>query len=111
MRVLIIEDDVILALDLKRMLGRLGHEVAALATTLDEGLMRIEKGGFDIAVIDLNLRGQSGTELPRLLFKKGLPAIITTGYDAKNLPEDLGVCPCLGKPYNIKDLEAVLNAI
>lgn len=109
MRILIVEDEALLVLDLKHMLNRLGHDVVASVATLDEGRRQIEGGAFDLAIIDLNLKGQCASELSHLLHEKGRPFIVTTGYDANNVDGNLAASPRLGKPYDIDDLQRALR--
>src|SRR5215471_16504440 len=56
-RVLIVEDEYFLAADLQAALKSLGANVIALVGDLDEALVLLANGGFDIAVVDINLRG------------------------------------------------------
>lgn len=67
MRLFIVEDEVLLGLDLRHMLSHLGHQVVASVTRLDEAVRRIEDAAFDVAIVDLNLGGES---LCRLLCDK-----------------------------------------
>ncbi len=109
MQILIVEDEMLPALDLKQMLKDLGHEVVAAVTSLDEGRRQIETAAFDPAIVDLNLRGERAAALPRLLRDKGCRFIVATGYDTKNIEKDLADCLRLNKPYDVKDLGTALR--
>lgn len=109
MQVLIVEDEALLALDLKQMLTRLGHEVVASVNNLDDAQRHIEQDAFDLAIIDINLNGNNGAELLPRLKNQERPVIVATGYDTSNVDGDLAAYPCLHKPYDVKDLRAALK--
>ena len=111
MRVLVVEDEVLLALDLTEMLRSLGHDVVASAATLEDGLKRIDDSSFDVAIVDVNLNGSTSEPIAERLSENGVRCILATGYASANLPFALAGYPLLDKPYNIDELERTLSAI
>src|SRR5215470_8727975 len=72
-RVLIVEDEYLLADDLRVALKSLGANVIALVGDLDEALDLLAHGGFDVAVIDINLRGDLAFTIADQLQRRGIP--------------------------------------
>ena len=98
-KVLVVEDEYYLAADLSRALADAGAEVVGPVGTLAEAQARIEEGGFDYAIVDMNLRGSFAHAVADQLGSRGVPFIIATGYDPATLPESLRAAPCVEKPF------------
>ena len=97
-RVLVVEDELLLAMAIEEMLeSDLGMIVAATAGTLDDGLAFAEKGGFDVALLDVNLNEERSYPIADLLREKGVPFAFATGYETTDWGGD---APRLGKPYD-----------
>ena len=106
-RVLLVEDEAIIAMTAEDMLRAIGCEVVASAATLEEALAASARGGFDVAVLDINLNGVASLPVADLLKAAGRPFIFTTGYGAGGCGSH-GDVPLVAKPYRIVDLEAAL---
>ncbi len=78
-RVLVVEDDVLLAMDLKETLTDAGAIVVDVCQTLDEGMSRANVEDFAIAVLDFSLGSETVSPLARRLVRRGLPFILYTG--------------------------------
>jgi DNA-binding response OmpR family regulator len=107
-KVLIVEDEYMLADDLGRFLAAHGAEVIGPAKTLEAGMLLASASALDCAVLDVNLRGESVLDLARLLDVKGVPIVFTTGYDQEVLPPELRRQRFVSKPLN---LERLLSAV
>jgi len=107
-RVLVVEDEWLIATLLEDMLGELGHAVVATAPSLDEALAAVREQSFDLALVDLNLNGQSARSVADSLAERGIPFACTTGYGRTDLDERFRGRPILHKPFELKDLEAVI---
>jgi two-component sensor histidine kinase len=106
-RVLIVEDAVLLALELEAGLIECGASVVATAADIGEA-KRMLSLDFDAAVLDANLNGASVTPVAEALTSRGLPFIFATGYgDANAAPTGFGV-PVVRKPYNVRQIAAAL---
>jgi PAS domain S-box-containing protein len=81
-RVLVVEDEIIVRLDLVDMLREAGATVVAEAGSLTDGLERAEAVTIDAAVLDRNLNGESSLPLARALAKRGIPIVFVSGYRA-----------------------------
>jgi CheY-like chemotaxis protein len=99
-RVLIVEDEFYLADDLSRAVSNAGAEVVGPVGTLAEAEDKVSQGGFDCAVIDMNLRGDFAYSVAERLGRTGVPVIVATGYNRASLPDALKDVPRLEKPFS-----------
>jgi two-component sensor histidine kinase/CheY-like chemotaxis protein len=108
-RVLLAEDEAIVALDVAAMLEDLGYEIFGVYYTLDEALAAVANDSPDIALLDANLGGVSSIRLAETLHARAIPVIFATGYQrVPDLPESLASVPVLTKPLSRGPLAAVL---
>ncbi|HEX8584048.1 MAG TPA: response regulator [Allosphingosinicella sp.] len=108
-RVLLVEDEAIIAMTAEDMLEELGCTIAAMAANLDEAMACAEHGGFDLALLDINLNGQQSLPVAALLRAAGTPFVFTTGYGAAGSTAEFADAPLVTKPYQIGDLEAAIR--
>jgi DNA-binding NtrC family response regulator len=85
-RVLVVEDEWFLANDLQTALNSLGADVIALAGDVDDARVQLAGGGFDVGVIDINLRGHNAFGLADEMQRQGIPFVFATGYSAEVIP-------------------------
>ena len=108
-RILIIEDEAIVAESLGRALRVWGAEVAGMAATVEQALTLIDStADVDGALVDINLRGVRAYSVADRLMARGLPFIFTTGYSTPIIPEAYRHVAVLQKPF---DPEAVLTVL
>lgn len=99
--VLLVEDNVVLAMDMVESISRLGAENVETASTLAQGLALAEKSDFDFAILDLNLRGTVSFDIAFKLKERGIPFAFATGYGSQvELPDDLRSAPIMTKPID-----------
>ena len=103
-RVLIVEDEYFLAADLQAALKSLGANVIALVGDLDEALDLLANGGFDIAVVDINLRGRLAFSIAERLQQRGIPFVFATGYGADQIPAQFADVIRWEKPFEQQEL-------
>lgn len=109
-RVLVVEDEGLLALALQDIIEELGADVAGPAATLEKGLALAREEVLDAAVLDVNLKGRNSFPIADRLRRRAIPYIFATGYSA-DLPQDgLGV-PVVVKPYDDAQIAAALRAV
>lgn len=106
LKVLIVEDAVLLALELEAGLEEAGAIVAGNAAELDEGLSMIDLD-IDAAVLDANLNGASVAPLAEALRARGTPFVFATGYGERGAPEGFDA-PVVRKPYNVHQIVRAL---
>ena len=110
-RILLAEDEGLIALELERMLVDLGCDVVGPITSVDGVLENAERGGFDGAVLDINLRGRQIFEILPKLQRLGLRLIITSGYDMTLFPPAFRALPRISKPFDEKELRRVCERV
>lgn len=108
-RVLLVEDEAIVAMLAEDLLDAIGCVVTASVTTVADALAAIASLSFDVAVIDINLGGEDGLVVASALAERGIPCLITTGYDGQGAAREHPTAIVLTKPYLLGDLEAALE--
>jgi CheY-like chemotaxis protein len=98
-RVLIVEDELMIRMLLEGMLTDLGHSVAAEAGGIEEALTLAKEAEFDVAVLDVNLNGESITPVVEILVARRLPFVFASGYGQRGVPEPYRDNPTLQKPF------------
>jgi len=106
-RILIVEDAVLLALELEAGLAERGATVVGAAADLDEA-MRMLSLPFDVAVLDANLNGLSVTPVAQALAARRVPFIFATGYGEAGAAPAGFPAPVVRKPYNVRQITAAL---
>ena len=109
-RVLVVEDEMMIAMLVEDMLADLGCAVVGPAHALDAALdLALTEPNLDAALLDVNLGGQPVFAVADALREKGVPAIFCTGYGDAGLREiDRGAL-VLQKPFRAGDLARALN--
>lgn len=105
-RILVLEDEPLVAFALEDMLLELGCEVVGPANTLAQAAELANTQTIDAAVLDINIDGERSYGIAELLAAKGVPHIFATGYNPEDLP--FGAAGVLTKPYRASDVEAAL---
>jgi CheY-like chemotaxis protein len=103
-RVLIVEDEAMLSLNLETILRDMGCVVAGTADKVDAALEIARTTEFDVALLDVNLNGRRVDPVAEALRARGTPIVFTTGY-GRTAASGL----VLEKPYDAADLERMLN--
>ena len=94
-RVLLVEDEPLIAMMLEDFLDALDRQCAGSADSVDAALPLVEAGGFDCAILDVNLRGEASFTAADHLLAAGVPFVFMTGYDASGMPDSFeGVMDC-----------------
>ncbi|MBI1255024.1 MAG: response regulator [Hyphomonas sp.] len=110
-RILIIEDEAMIAFAIEQTLLADGFEIAGIAARLPAALTLIDGCAFDAAILDTNLAGVSAGPAAAALKSSGRPFIIASGYPPSQQPEVFRGAPCIQKPYPPKRLLELLREI
>lgn len=109
LRVLVVEDEAAVAMLVETMLEDLGCVVTASATSVEEALECIVDGGFEFALLDLNLAGQRVDPVAAALSDRDLPFAFASGYGPNGAPQGFEAVQVIAKPFRRRDLEATLR--
>jgi DNA-binding NarL/FixJ family response regulator len=109
-RVLVVEDEPLVAFDNEYAMGEAGYEVVGTVDTAEAALQLIEEGAPDIVLCDLSIAGEgTGMDVARAAQAKGIKVLFVTAscpIEAQAL-----AVGCLAKPYGPRDLTDALAAI
>ncbi|MGR4875857.1 response regulator [Pseudoxanthomonas sp. LARHCG66] len=110
-RILIVEDESLIAMLLEDILTDAGYIADATATNVEQAMSMIEAGSFDAAILDVNLGGSASFPAAEILRSRGVPILFTTGYGEQGLPAAYTSIPVLLKPFRKSDIEAALRSL
>ena len=108
-KVLLVEDEFIVAENTAEMLRELGAEVVGPAARLASGLRIARTEQFDSAVLDINIAGERSDPIAEVLRERGIPYVLATGYG--NMAAQGPDVPVLDKPYTKLGLQEALTRI
>ncbi|MGA0617720.1 HWE histidine kinase domain-containing protein [Paracoccus sp. KR1-242] len=109
-RVLIVEDQALIAMSLEADLVGHGMQVTGIASNVSTGIRLIQQDPPDLAVLDLNLGHDSSLPIAEELLALGIPFVFATGYGARvDLPNHMRDAPIVEKPYQLADIVAKLH--
>jgi len=110
-RILIVEDEPLLSMDMEASLTEAGCEVCGPAGTVDKAKRLIAGTECDAALLDANLAGHSVDELAAALTQRNIPFAFVTGYGREALPQGFREAIMLGKPFSKDQLRSVVQAL
>lgn len=109
-RILIVEDEPLIAMMLEDFVDTLGHRIAATVDSVEQALSAVAEGAFDIAVLDVNLRdGAASWPVADALVDAGKPFLLASGGQIDAPPDRHAGRPYLSKPYTLDAVENALN--
>ena len=109
-RILIVEDEPLIAMMVEEWLVELGHEPVGPVTTVELALQAVEHAEFDGAILDVNLHGERCERVADALLSRGKPFALSTG-ECAGTRGNYGACITLSKPYDYDDLGRVVGAL
>ena len=108
-RVLVVEDEPLIAMLLEDMLSDLSVEAAQMADSVPAALEAVAGlEGVDGAILDMNLRGRSVEPVADALADRGIPFVFASGYGADGVVDRHSGAPVLAKPFRKEALEQAL---
>jgi DNA-binding response OmpR family regulator len=99
--ILVVEDEPLIAMMLEDFLETLGHSVHASCDSVKDAVDQADKGGFDVAILDVNLNGESVWPVAHKLREKKIPFVIATGGHVEPPPSEFKDVPLIEKPYTV----------
>ncbi|MEG3122589.1 response regulator [Sphingomonas sp. GB1N7] len=111
-RILIVEDEPLIAMMLEDFLEVLGKELAGQADNVGDALALVAGGGIDAAILDVNLRGgEKSFPIADALAAQGVPFVFATGGSQDGLGEEHRDRPTLAKPFTMDGVAKALEAL
>ena len=110
LRVLVVEDEILIAMLLSDMLAELGYDTVGPVADVDRALAAVDQGGFDLAILDVNLNGRQSSAVAEKLKAHQVPLVFATGYSLQAPPGFENV-PTLQKPFQLHDLRRALDVV
>ena len=110
-KVMLVEDDFLVAMMMKEMLTELGLVVLGPFGTAAEAITAAQEGEFDVAVLDINLRGEPVYPVAELLIDRGVPLIFVSGYGPEGVDKRFANVPILQKPVELRTLKNVFTTV
>lgn len=107
--ILVVEDEPLIAMMLEDFLETLGHSVHASCDNVPDALHACNDGGFDLAILDVNLKGELVWPVAEALRDRGVPFVIASGGHVEPPPASFAEAPLLEKPYTIDRIGPVLE--
>jgi CheY-like chemotaxis protein len=109
LKVLIVEDEGLVALMIEDMLLDLGCEIVASIARLGDACALAAEAELGLAILDVNLAGQASFPVARILRDRNVPFIFGTGYGTAGLPQEFADRPLVGKPFSSRALEEAIR--
>ena len=111
LRVLVVEDEPLVAMLAEEMLADLGHRAASVVHRLNDALATLDADRFDLAFLDVNLSGSLSFPVADKATEKGIPVLFVTGFSGDHMDRLAHEC-VLQKPYTTEDLRrAIASAL
>lgn len=107
--ILVVEDEPLIAMMLEDFLEALGHRIHASCDNLSDALAKSQSGGFDLAILDVNVKGELIWPVASVLKARGVPFVIASGGHVEPPPAEFADAPLLEKPYTIDRIAPVLE--
>ena len=110
-RALIVEDQMLIALDLEQILEDAGLKVIATVTSPTEAFASLDKDLPDVAILDVNLGDGNSEPIGHALRQRGVPFIFATGYGDAGIGDDFADIPVVRKPYSRESILTELRRL
>jgi CheY-like chemotaxis protein len=107
-RVLVVEDEMVVAMLVEDMIAELGYELAGVVSRVDDAMKWADSDGFDLAVLDVHVNGRLIFPFADALARRHIPFMFATGYGERGIPREHLNCPVIQKPFRAEDLRRAL---
>ncbi|PWT88069.1 MAG: hypothetical protein C5B56_09420 [Proteobacteria bacterium] len=108
-RILIVEDETMIAMMVEDFLEELGWEVVGLAGSVEGALAHARDGEIDAALLDVNLNGRDTFAVADILSQRHIPFVFATGYGTDGIADRFRGVPTLTKPFQRDELDRALH--
>ena len=111
LRILVVEDEPLIGMEIECTVEQLGHEVIGPVAELTDALVLAADCTIDCAMLDINIRGGKSYPVVELLLKRDVPVLLLSGYGVQTLPESLQEQTRLSKPFTSDQLEEAIDKL
>lgn len=108
-RILIVEDEFLVAMLLEDLLLEMGYSAVTCIARLDKALQFVGKAPINIAILDVNLDGDRSYPVAEILRRRGIPFIFATGYGVDGVIGEFRNERVLQKPYDPEELKQAID--
>jgi DNA-binding response OmpR family regulator len=110
-RVLVVEDEAMIAMLVEDMVIDFGSEVVGPAARFEEALSLAQNEELDAAILDINVGGAVIFPVAQVLEARGIPLIFASGYGSGTVPTRFSSAPVLAKPFSYQTLADALRSV
>jgi len=110
-RILIVEDEYMIAMLLEDLLTELDCTVAGVAARPADALQLVRTTELDAAVLDVNLDGDDSFGIAAALDERRIPFVFATGYGDSRLKPEFAGYPVVRKPFRLQELSEALHLL
>lgn len=110
-RILIVEDEGLIAFGIEQDLEDAGFEIVGTCGTVSDALQKIDEGNIDAVTLDGNLFGKSSAPIAERLVSLEIPFVVLTGYSSGQIGEWINNAPRINKPHDAKQLVEELKKL
>lgn len=111
LKVLVVEDEMMIAMMIEDILAELGHEVAGVAMRLPQALELAKDVTADVAILDINLDGRKSFPAAQLLRDRGIKIIFASGYGSPGLEAPFTNEVIIKKPFETSDIRSAIQRV
>jgi DNA-binding response OmpR family regulator len=109
LKLMILEDEILVAMYLEEILSDLGHKVISSVNRVKDAMIIARDGDFDFAVLDVNIAGTPSFPIADILRQRGIPFVFATGYGQESVTREYGDHRTLCKPYAPEALKLAIS--
>jgi len=110
-RILVVEDEMLIAVNIEDALMELGCEIVGPVASLDDALVLAGREILDAAILDVTIRNGTVFPVAEKLLARDIPFVLASGYGDQALPESMRDKPRLTKPYTMTELEKQIRLL
>jgi CheY-like chemotaxis protein len=106
-RILLVEDEILVAMMMRDILGELGFSVIGPFSRLSEAMVAAVHDEIDGGIVDVNLGGEFVYPVADVLVARNIPFVFVTGYGVESIDERFGAVPIIKKPVQRQALQKI----
>ena len=110
-RVLVVEDEMTIAMLIEDMVMELEYEIAAVAPRLEDAMHLLDSDSFDVAMLDVHLNGKTVFPFAAALKARDVPFLFATAYGLRGIPPEFAGQIVLQKPFGPVELRRALTVL